>query len=114
VKYREADAKVREQVAALEVAEGYPTRPERIGAEFVRLGLVPAQYAPGAVGWTDKLADIVVLGGGDVECEVPDAILAKHAGKEVVVDGKTVKIDVKSKVADGGTKPDAVPKGGAR
>jgi hypothetical protein len=99
MKYREADSKVREQVAALEKLEGFPKRAEHIGAEFVRLGLVPAQYSPGAIGWTDKLADVVAVGGGDVECELPDELIAKHQGKSVVVDGKTVVVDVRSKVA---------------
>lgn len=104
MKFRENSAAVRKQVKALEILEGFPKRAEHIGAEFVRLGLVPASYSPGAVGWTDKLCDLLDVGGGQLECEIPDDVVNRHEGKETTVDGERVKVAVRGKEAQAAPK----------
>lgn len=88
-------SELEEQLKALAVLEGYPLEPSFVGAAC--RAIVPRAYSPGAVGWTDKLAEPMETDDGQVEVDIPDEVMAKHEGKTVVVDGKPVKIGMKRK-----------------
>jgi len=86
-KYSDTLAKVAEQVAALEKLEGYPKAPSFVGA-----ACLPFVQADPLFGYTTKLSDVVDTKDGKADCDLDPALFVRHAGKSVVVDGKTVVI----------------------
>lgn len=93
-RYRGDAEKMREQVRALEVLEGYPLRPTFVGA-----GCAALIGAEPTFGMTTALAE-VSEDGGDATVDIPSDLVLKHAGKVALVDGKEVAIDIGERVRE--------------
>lgn len=83
--YRGDAAKMREQVRALEVLEGYPLRPTFVGA-----GCAALVAADPTFGMTTKLTEVA----DDGSVELPPELVQKWDGRVAVVDGKQVVVDI--------------------
>lgn len=82
---------VLEQIKAIDRALGLPRKGVNIGK--APHAPVPDSYSPGAVGWTETECTLLENDARDVCLILTDAAVA--LGKlDVVVDGKTVKLDL--------------------
>lgn len=89
--YEGPRGQLRRQVAALERLENFPQSPRFIGRFCA--GVVSATV-PG-VGWSTRLAE-VEAGEGQGEVEIDDAIVERHEGKTVRVDGEDVAVAMRA------------------
>lgn len=122
-------ADLEEQRAALDIVEGFPKAPERVGAAIRHL--VPNAFSPGALGWTETISRVVketnpvehrtsdgelvdVIDedepGDTYVMIVPDDVAARRDGERVRVNAKEVRLLLKEMPPRPPKPPIIVPK----
>lgn len=85
-------AEAAEQAKAIDKALGLPRRGVNIGRG--PHAPIPDTYVPGAVGWTETECAIIEDAGTGSACLVITEAAFALGKRDIVVDGKTVKLDL--------------------